>query len=151
MTAIPPFAVTALLAFARRIMLTEPSQVLGPDGDPYLLRWWLEKDRDEGSVYVHRMLRSDRDLELHDHPGDNLTILLDGEMHEHTRDGVTTHRPGAVVAREAATAHRIEIDAPTVTLWIIGRRTREWGFWEEGPQGPVFIPSQRFFEERGYF
>lgn len=151
MTTIPPFAVTALLAFARRIMCTEPSQVLGPDGDPYLMRWWLEKDREQGSVYVHRMLRSDRDLELHDHPGDNLSIVLEGEMREHTLDGVVVRRPGDMVTRSADTPHRIEIDAPLVTLWIMGERIREWGFWETGPEGRVFVPSQTFFEQRGYY
>jgi len=147
MMQLPSFATTALLAFARRIMTTEPAQILGPEGDPYLRRWWLEKDAVTGSVYVHDMLRSDQDAEMHDHPGDNLSIVLDGEMIEHRPDGAVRHGPGTMVSRRAEDRHRIEIRDRLVTIFVMGERVREWGFWE----GDRFVPSQQFFSERGYF
>lgn len=146
MNKLPSFAADAFLALARRYMQQEPSQILGDDGDPYLLRWYLEKTR-QSSVYVHRMLRSDRDPQLHDHPGDNLTIMLEGEMREVTPAGTRILTPGDVVTRNAADRHRIEIDAPITTLWIMGARVREWGFWFEDGS---FMPSREFFDLKGY-
>jgi hypothetical protein len=149
MNKLPAFATAALLALARRYMEQEPSQVLGHQDDPYLRRWFLEKSR-RGSVYVHEMLRSDQDEELHDHPGDNLSIMLEGEMRERTPTGTRILLPGDMVERLATDRHRIEIDAPIVTLFIMGERRREWGFWTNDADGR-FVPSQEFFKERGYF
>lgn len=151
MNRLPAFASRSLLSMARRFMDTEPSQVLGPDGDPYLRRWWLEKDRSTGSVYIHQMLRSDRDEEFHDHPSANLSIVLEGEMIEHTPEGITRWRAGDIVARRPEDRHRIEIEAPLITMWIMGPKVREWGFWRETEQGEEFVHSQDFFRERGYF
>lgn len=149
MNSIPAFAAAALLALAKRYMEQEPSQVLGHEDDPYLRRWFLEKSR-EGSVYVHETLRSDVDEELHDHPGDNLSLVLEGEMREVLPDGVRTLRPGDMVERLATDRHRLEIDKPVITLFIMGERYREWGFWSTGADGR-FVPSQEFFKDRGYF
>lgn len=91
---------------------------------------------------------SDQDVELHDHPGDNLSILLHGEMKEETPDGVKIWTPGSIIARKAEDKHRILIDAPIITMWIMGERTRDWGFWTNNNE---FILSQDFFKERGYF
>lgn len=152
MDRLPQFAVVSLLAMARRFMRVEPSQILGKDDkDPYLLRWWLEKDVTLGSVYLHHMLRSDAEAEMHDHPSDNLTIMLDGEMNEHTEKGLIVRRPGDIVARRAEQRHRIELSAPIITMWVMGPKIREWGFWREQDGQDVFIHNQDFFRERGYF
>jgi len=47
----------------------------------YMHRWWLVKAADDKSakaVRVHRVLRSDHDRALHDHPWDNCSIILRG-------------------------------------------------------------------------
>ena len=123
--------------------------MLGAQEDPYLRRWFLDKSRDS-SVYVHHMLRSDQDEELHDHPADNLTIMLDGLMREVTPSGVRILHPGDIVERMATDRHRIEIDAPITTIFVMGERTRDWGFWTGGDDDR-FVPSQEFFKQRGYF
>lgn len=148
---LPPFAVQALLLFCNRVMQTPPSQILGYEGDTYLHRWFLEKDKELGSVYVHEMIRSDVDQEFHDHPGDNLSIILSGTMIEHTPNGIFEWHPGSVIARKATDKHRVEIHDKLITMWIMGPRVREWGFWEQTPEGDKFIPSQDFFKMRGYF
>lgn len=146
---LPPFVATSLMMLARRVMQAQPSQILGPDGDPYLERWWLEKDNREGSIYIHRMLRSDRD-KFHDHPADNLSIVLEGEMKEYTPEGVFLRGPGSLIARKAEDRHWIEIQAPLVTMWIMGPKIRDWGFWREGEAGEEFVPCQQYFREKGY-
>lgn len=152
MNSLPPFAVVSMLAMARRFMRQEPSQILGRDEkDPYLLRWWLEKDPQLGSVYLHHMLRSDAENEKHDHPSDNLSIVLDGEMGEHTDEGFFIRKPGDIIARKAEQRHRIEIQSPIITMWVMGPKIREWGFWRKEGDQDVFIHNQDFFRERGYF
>ena len=146
MNSLPAFAADAFLALARRYMEQEPSQVLGDHRDPYLLRWFLDKTR-EGSVYVHRMLRSDADPQLHDHPADNMSIMLEGVMREVTAHGVRVLTPGDVVVRAATDTHRIEIDAPITTIFVMGPRVREWGFWFDDGS---FMPSREFFDLKGY-
>lgn len=103
-----------------------------------------ERDSESGggvNVYIHRFLRSDDDRALHDHPWPWATLLLDGQYLEHlpaspdepagpTR--VEHRQPGDLVCRlNAERPHRIELidGQPATTLFITGRRRREWGFW----------------------
>ena len=142
---IPPFVTMALLSMADRIMESEPNQILEEYGEQYLQRWILEKHQMTGSVYVHRILRSDYDEELHDHPGDNLSIVLLGEMIEITEKGSRRLSPGTAVLRRSDERHRLELEEPVVTMWIMGERVREWGFWDKDNN---FTPSQEFFHKR---
>ena len=150
MNRMPGFAVDALLATARRHMEQPPSQVLGADADdPYLRRWFLEKTRD-GSVYVHETLRSDAEEELHDHPGESMSIVLAGLLREHLVGGSRLLSPGDVVVRGALDRHRLEVIEPSVTIFVMGPRVHQWGFWG-GDDGERFTDSQTFFRQRGYF
>lgn len=142
---IPDFVRIALNALALRYMEQEPSQILSEYGEDYLHRWFLEKDQFKGSVYIHRILRSDYDDELHDHPGDNMSIILDGQITEIMPSGKRILNPGDVILRKATDRHKIEIESPVTTIWIMGERVREWGFWDDSGQ---FIPSQEFFKMR---
>lgn len=54
----------------------EPDFVIGDPNDPYLIRWWLRRDRAEGSIYLHQIRRSDDDRALHDHPWPSTSIIL---------------------------------------------------------------------------
>lgn len=151
MSALPSFAIVPLLAMARMVMQQQPSQVLGPEGDIYLRRWWLEKNPSEGSLYIHHMLRSDQDEEFHDHPAENLSIILKGQMIEHTPGGKHVWNAGDMVVRKAEDRHRVEIERPLITLWAMGPKIRDWGFWRESDGKSEFILSQEFFKEKGYF
>jgi len=142
---LPDFATVALLAMAQNIMRTEPNQILSDYEQDYLHRWFLEKERTTGSVYIHHILRSDYDEEMHDHPGDNLSIVLSGTIKEYSPQGTRILLPGDVISRKATDRHKLEIDSPAITMWIMGERIREWGFWSKDG---IFTPSGEFFEKR---
>lgn len=145
---LPSFAIAPLLMVAHRFMENEPSRVLGFE-DVYLRRWWLGRDDGKGNVYLHQMMRSDRDPEFHDHEyeGGSMSILLDGKMREYMPDGMRTLVPGDVVVRGPLDRHRIEIDQPTISIFITGPRDpdRNWGFWDALG---VFTPAKEMFSTR---
>jgi hypothetical protein len=100
------------------------------------------------SVYLHRFFRSDADRCLHDHPWPFVSVILSGGYWEEigcrVPDFLTVdsrppfvverrwRRPGSVLFRRASAAHRIVID-PEMRPWslvVVGRKSRDWGFWE---------------------
>lgn len=112
----------------------EPDLIIGGPDNPYLRRWWLQKDPARSSVYLHQMLRDDDDRALHDHPWPNTSIILDGTIREVTPGGSRMLTPGSITHRKATDSHRLEIvDGPAWSLFITGKRCREWGF--HCPQG----------------
>jgi mannose-6-phosphate isomerase-like protein (cupin superfamily) len=142
---LPGFVTTALVAFAKSITQTPPHQILHDGKSDYLHRWYLERTRETGSVYVHKILRSDADEELHDHPGDNMSIILEGEMIEVMEQGQRILVPGDVILRPAEFRHRLILENPVTTIWIMGERIREWGFWSKDGQ---FMPWRKFVARR---
>ncbi len=122
-------------------------------GDDYLRRWYIkrtggidprEDDRDS-NIFLHNIRHSDDDRALHDHPWWNITIVLAGSYLEVKPDfslADTPHmslafvptktvrrRAGHVVFRRASDAHRLTVDGGDAwTLFITGRKSREWGF-----------------------
>lgn len=113
----------------------KPDFIVGEADDPYLRRWHLLPRNKWFNIYLHHFLRSDDDRALHDHPYQNVSILLRGQYMEHLADGrVRTRRAPQVIFRAATTAHRIHLfggksPQPAWTLFITGPRVREWGFW----------------------
>ena len=118
----------------------EPDLVIG--SPPYMARWHVIPRNRWLNVYYHRIMRSDADRALHDHPWPfNISILLDGSYVEvtpadrHDPAGPVQRRrydEGAVLVRMGGTyAHRLELlgDRFCRTLFITGPRVREWGFW----------------------
>ena len=103
---------------------------IGGNENPYLRRWFLIPWNRRFNVYLHKFLRSDDDRALHDHPFDNVSILLRGSYLEHTPEGTFRRSAPAFVRRTAEQSHRIElIDGKHVwTLFVTGRKVREWGF-----------------------
>jgi hypothetical protein len=87
-------------------------------------------------VYLHWINESDTDRDLHDHPWRFWSLILRGGYTETVSD-----HPGAPpVSRywprwswhhmPLRSAHRIiALVDETVTLVIVGRRVRVWGFW----------------------
>ena len=113
-----------------------PDFIIGDPRRPYMLRWFLIPRNRFFNVYHHRILRSDDDRALHDHPWWSLSIVLDGQMLEVLPDDVRRQlREGDIVLRRADSAHRLELrdHAWCHTLFITGPRIREWGF--HCPQG----------------
>jgi hypothetical protein len=103
------------------------------DKEPYLERYYLFlKDRGNFpfNIFVHKFLKSDPD-ELHDHPWSYFTFMLKGGYWEHTIHGKKWCGPFSYRYNAANTLHRIELDKDVKecwTLFIPGRKKREWGF-----------------------
>jgi hypothetical protein len=117
--------------------------------DGYMQRWWLFRSKGL-SARIHRIMRSDAARDLHDHPWDNVSIVLRGGYYEEMPDAsahcgvrLVWRGPGAVVYREAEDRHRLHIVGryEAWTLFIVFRKRRIWGFhtnrgfvpWHEYP------------------
>ena len=105
-------------------------------------------------VYFHRILRSDKDRHLHDHPWSFLSIILRGGYWEHTeprgfRIWAPTERAWkkqwSVIRHKATDLHRLELpEGESVwTLVFAGRRIREWGFQTENG----WVPWREYLKE----
>lgn len=120
-----------------------PDFVIHPELDPpYLRRWYLFGDGDPFrhpqarrapfQVMLHQILRDDDDRAMHDHPWDNLTIVLEGRLRDHSPMGARDLGPGDMLFREAAWPHRLQVscfEQPCAwTLFVAGANAREWGF-----------------------
>lgn len=124
--------VEEVLAWTRLITESRDPDLTINDGDrqPYLLRWHLMPKMLAGGAMVHRILRSDKDVP-HDHPWDNTTYVLDGEMIDERIDGTRTLlRPGDILHRKAEDAHRLILEPgmAVTTLFFCQERRRDWGF-----------------------
>jgi len=132
-------------------------RILTPDGHPYLDRYHLTYTPDR-SVRYHHWHTSDHDRAMHDHPWDNVTVVLSGHLREHTPHGDRDLAPGDVVIRTAHQPHRLELVTPDAwTVFITGPIIRAWGFhtptgwilWRQYPHAgqyatmPGHIPPPR--------
>lgn len=128
MNAIDP-PVFSLLPWAEELMASRPMDYnIGPD---YMHRWWVIPRNEQHNTYLHRILRSDDDRALHDHPWDNQSIILKGRYVEHTPEGEFLREAGYVGFRKATDSHRLQLiegDEPVISLFITGPKVREWGF-----------------------
>lgn len=157
MMMLPETVRLGLLALAEGVMASRaPDFIIGSPERPYMLRWHLVKSQTTASVYIHRILRSDDDRALHDHRGDNVSVILKGGYVEVTPRGCGIPRnaaaaqvhetafygAGQVLDRAAEAAHRLVLEPgeEVVTLFITAPTVREWGFW--CPQG--WTPWQDF-------
>jgi hypothetical protein len=142
---IPNWLRKRLLAWAERYIESRPPDFNIGANDPdgiYMMRWWIIPRNPRFNIYLHVILRNDRDEALHDHPWWNLSIPLRSgyrEMIPKDPDNPTgpvtirTLWPGRVVLRKARAAHRIELmpfgaAQPPISLFITGPVVREWGF-----------------------
>jgi hypothetical protein len=124
----------------------DPDVVIGQRHDPYLRRWHIIPRNRWCNLYLHHFLRSDDDRALHDHPWASVSIILKTGYLEHLPNHVIKlRRAGSIIFRRAEQAHRVELlraieypknehvtfyltPRPAWTLFITGRRTRQWGF-----------------------
>ena len=131
-----PFLEEALEAARQLVAGERPDERIVDQG--YRMDRWVVRAPAEGGlgIYLHRTQGADQ-APLHDHPADNVTWLLEGEVHEESEDAAGTrrryvHRPGDVLARAAADRHRLEVaGAHSTTLWLRGPMLRAWGFATE--------------------
>lgn len=121
-----------LYGFAATIMASRaPDLEIGPSGAPYFRRWMMQPKNERGNLYVHKFLGDDDARAEHDHPFDNVTVVLDGGYREVSRGVVSEPRlPGDVVCRNAREPHRVVLlGGPSVSLFFHGERYNEpWGF-----------------------
>lgn len=89
-------------------------------------------------IYVHFIYREDLDRDLHDHPWGFWRMVLKGAYHE--AYNIEPSNPWSAVPQmhlpfrpnffPVEHSHRITMVQPgTVTLVLVGRKKRTWGFW----------------------
>lgn len=113
----------------------EPDFFIGGREDPYLIRWWVIPRNKWFNLYLHKIIKSDRDEALHDHPWINCSLLVRGSYDEHTiaAGGVEQVAPlgeGHLRLRSPSAAHRLVVreKEPVLTLFFTGPVWRHWGF-----------------------
>jgi len=122
----------------------EPDFIIAPDGNPYLYRWYLQRNFcDNGGgcgSNMHIQVASDPERPLHDHPWDNMSVILGGAGYlEHFQKRpphgdtlVYQRRVGDTIFRRAHEAHRLimpEHGLYTLTQFTFGKKLKKWGFW----------------------
>lgn len=105
--------------------------VVKVNGNPYLIRYRLWKSKRLG-IYLHHILLSDSDRNLHDHPFDFTTRILWGSYIEHQPYQAPRRcRMGTKLVHIATDLHSIELPKSGRTVWTLfirGPKYREWGF-----------------------
>lgn len=124
---------------------------IGEAERPYLRRWFITPRGNGPASYLHQFLRDDDDRALHDHPWDSCGIILQGGYLEHTPEGVIERHVGDVIVRTSLHRHRVQLHAAengqpreAWTLFLVGHRIRDWGFWCPGEGAERFVPWQDF-------
>lgn len=136
-----------------------PDYIIGGAENPYLYRWRLRdkagvrKARLWFNVYLHDIVRDDDDRAPHCHPWPSISIIIDGPLSEvrrvRGRDVERHFRDGDIIFRTPWAKHRLVLPdvLPARTVFIVGPRVKEWGFWcpnnrfvhwkkfTEGPEG----------------
>lgn len=113
--------------------------IIGKQDNPMMTRWRLLQTPWFG-LYVHFIYREDLDPYPHDHPWNFWRMVLKGGYIEEYSSDPTIDRPLLRTQRclrlgrfPVKHAHRITFVMPgTVSLVLVGRRCRDWGFWRHG-------------------
>lgn len=101
------------------------------------------------AIYIHQILRSDEDNDMHDHPWKFTSVILSGSYEESVMYPPNfyavhhyTYHQGDVVEHAAEDAHRLRLKTKEVwTLVIASGRKREWGY---RLRGGVWIPNREY-------
>jgi hypothetical protein len=114
--------------------------VIGQPGNPMMERWRLLQTPWLG-IYVHFIYREDLDPIPHDHPWQFRSFVLRGGYTEYAwpdarvsgDNELHNWRRWSLHRFPLAAAHRIvSVKPKTVTLVLVGRKRRSWGFWNDG-------------------
>jgi hypothetical protein len=103
------------------------------------------------AVCLHWILKPDPEPYLHDHPVTFLSLILRGRYLENRNGRLVNRRWWNFIRASSEDTHRIEAVAPnTLTLCLMGPKTREWGFHKPMITGGLplstWIPWQRYYE-----
>lgn len=119
--------------------LRQPDFIISPDGEPYLYRWHVIDRWEEANVYFHVQVADDPERPLHDHPWDNMSVILSGGYEELLKvDPMRDHQQrivrnkGDVIFRKATWAHRLLMRPGhpySISQFATGPKVRDWGFW----------------------
>lgn len=128
----------------------KPDLIIPADGEEedYLHRWWVLPRNPIFNIYVHKVMYSDLDPHIHDHPWTSVGIILKGEyLEEYCRNphlvppeslylmyvGYRTLKRFRPVWRSPNFAHRLLLKEGTVgpvwTLFMTGPHRNDWGFY----------------------
>ena len=99
----------------------------------YMRRFYVRNPRRGPGARFHRIIASDPGPWLHDHPWDNVSVLLCGSYDEITPGGVRHWEAPCVIERRAELPHRLIVAAgePVWTYFLTGPFRRRWGFHTE--------------------
>lgn len=111
----------------RVLMKLLPFFVIEGFTGPYLCRYKLFRSK-SFKVFIHHILRSDEDGELHDHPWNFVSFILWSGYIEVLPWGSRLLRAWSLVKHRATDAHRLIMDRPAWTLVFVTGKNRTWGF-----------------------
>ena len=125
----------------------------------YLKRWWILPRNKWINIYLHCFEGNDDDRALHDHPWPSVSFLLWGQLwEEYEKDigegerlkifrGIVWFLP---YFRAATHSHLMSISTKKAwTMFCTGPRQRDWGFWEETEDDPVWTDHTTFLDKYG--
>ena len=126
----------SLFRWIRNRILNRPDLIVGPEKDPYMIRWFVIPRNRFCNVYLHNFLKDDDDRALHDHPWSFVSIILKGGYIERTEAGLNPRFAGSIAFRRAKHRHQVELfddhqtqsKKPCWTVIITGPKRRTWGF-----------------------
>lgn len=110
-----------------------PKKTVRLEGQDYLKRYTLVRTP-FFKIYLHHILRSDTDRNLHDHPWNFVTLILSGgyveefKRDKNSKQKTLYHGPWSLLFRPAKVLHRLEMKEPTYSLFLCGRKFKDWGF-----------------------
>lgn len=112
---------------------------------PYLTRYTIFECK-YFQLCLHVFHRSDGE-DMHDHPWRFVSLLLWRGYIEQTPEGKKRKYPGMILFRNAEHRHRVVLlnGKKAVTLVVMGKRKREWGFFTK----TGFINWRRYFVQKG--
>lgn len=130
---------------------------------PYLIRYYLlHNNRSEScnfNIFLHKIVKSDNDESLHDHPWSFFNIILSGGYYESlfkrgesnniTGETITWRRPGYYSKNKANHCHKITLknNTPCWTLFVPFKRVRPWGFWKKNDEDALtWVESSEYFK-----
>jgi hypothetical protein len=152
------------------VRFLQPPRIIRDDGEPYLSRYYLSErptmpdgsdpfdsngnlrlgaisNRKGLGRFIHHFHRGDNARELHNHPWRwSVSLILAGGYVEERRHGdvVKTRRlrAGSFNFIWGSTFHRVDITGDTWTLFLIGPKNDDWGFWDRSTG--VYTPHREY-------
>jgi hypothetical protein len=125
-----------------RYTANRPCKLISRNGVPYLERYFVATTKSH-SIYLHRFVGADGDLEVHNHPFDAISIVLAGGYTEEVVKEFSIRHGLGIVLRQVTRFNRISADKyhriaetqpDTWTLFIHNKRKgRTWCFVEAIP------------------